>query len=120
MNSYQSKIKKFAEDRKWAQFHNPKDLLLGIVEEVGEIRNVVKWEQDPIKLKEAMVRHREEVEDDLGDILWYLALMANGLDIDLNEAISKVIDSNEIRFPLNETVDRHTNTKLGGIDHKYN
>jgi len=46
MNDFQKQIKKFAEDRNWSQFHNPKDLLLGIVEEIGEIRNIVKWEQD--------------------------------------------------------------------------
>ena len=46
MNDVQKQIKKFAEDRNWSQFHNPKDLLLGIVEEIGEIRNIVKWEQD--------------------------------------------------------------------------
>lgn len=35
MNQYQKQIAKFAEDRNWSQYHNPKDLLLGIVEEVG-------------------------------------------------------------------------------------
>lgn len=42
MNNFQKRIKKYAEDRDWSQFHNPKNLLLGIVEEVGEIRNIVK------------------------------------------------------------------------------
>ena len=44
MNIFQKKIKQFAEERNWGQFHNPKDLLLGIVEEIGELRNIVKWE----------------------------------------------------------------------------
>ncbi len=43
MNKYQKIIKKFAEDRDWNKFHNPKDLLLGVVEEVGELRNIIKW-----------------------------------------------------------------------------
>jgi len=40
MNPYQKQIKKFCEERNWGQFHNPKDLLLGIVEEIGELRNI--------------------------------------------------------------------------------
>lgn len=46
MNKYQKIIKEFSEQRNWDQFHNPKDLLLGIIEEVGEFRNIIKWEQD--------------------------------------------------------------------------
>jgi len=40
MNPYQEEIKKFCEERGWSQFHNPKDILLGIVEGVGELRNM--------------------------------------------------------------------------------
>jgi len=54
----------------------------------------------------------------VGDIYWFLALLANGSDVDMDDAISKVIKRNEKRFPLSETKSRHTNTKLGGIDKK--
>jgi hypothetical protein len=30
MNRFQKEIKKFADDRDWNQFYNPKDLLLGL------------------------------------------------------------------------------------------
>lgn len=119
MNEFQKKIKKFSEDRDWNQFHNPKDLLLGIVEEVGEIRNVVKWEQDINKIKKAIEENKEEVEDNIGDIYWFLALLANESGINMDEAISKVIERNEKRFPLSETKSIHTNTKIGGIDKNF-
>jgi len=54
MNSYQEQIKKFCEERNWNQFHNPKDILLGIVEEVGEFRNIIKWEQNPEIIKKLL------------------------------------------------------------------
>jgi len=119
MNSFQKRIKKFAEDRDWGQFHNPKDLLLGIVEEIGEIRNLVKWEQDINALKKVLVEKKVELEDEIGDIYWFLALLANENDIDLDEAISKVIEKNEARFPVADTKSRHTNIHLGGKDKKY-
>ncbi len=119
MNKYQKTIKKFAKERNWGQFHNPKDLLLGVVEEIGELRNVVKWEQDLTKLREVMVKNKDEVEDGIGDIYWFLALLANGCGVDIDVAIEKTIADNKKRFPLKDTKDRHTNRFLGGKDKKY-
>jgi len=119
MNEFQKKIKKFSEDRDWGQFHNPKDLLLGIVEEIGEIRNIIKWEQDPEKLKKVLSENKEELEDNIGDIYWFLTLLANSGDIDIDEAIDKVIKRNESRFPISDVKSSHTNRYLGGKDKQY-
>jgi dCTP diphosphatase len=119
MNNFQKRIKQYAEDRDWNQFHNPKDLLLGIVEEVGEIRNIVKWEQDINKIKETLEENKEELKDNIGDIYWFLALLANGNDIDMDEAIDEVIQANEKRFPIKEVKSEHTNLYMGGKDKKY-
>ena len=119
MNHFQKKIKKFSEDRDWNQFHNPKDLLLGIIEEVGEIRNIVKWEQNIEKIKKVLEENKEEFEDHIGDIYWFLALLANSSGVNLDEAISKVIDKNKKRFPVLEVKSNHTNRYLGGKDKQY-
>lgn len=119
MNKYQKIIKKFTQDREWSKFHNPKDLLLGIVEEVGELRNIIKWEQDLEKLKKVMVENKKEVEDEVGDIFWFLALLANGCGVDIDEAIEKTIKDNEKRFPVKEIKGKHTNRYLEGKDKKY-
>ncbi len=120
MNSFQKRIKEFSEARNWGQFHNPKDLLLGIVEEVGEIRNLVKWEQDTATLKRVLVENHNEFEDNIGDIYWFLAILANENGVDLDAAIDKVIQKNEKRFPVKDTKSRHTNVYLGGKDKQYN
>ncbi len=119
MNKYQDLIKKFAKDRNWGQFHNPKDLLLGIVEEIGELRNIIKWEQDPDKLRKVLLDNKDGVEDEIGDIFWFLALLANSCGVDINRAIEKTIKDNGKRFPLKKTKNRHTNRYLGGKDGKY-
>ena len=118
MNNYQKIIKKFAKDRDWDQFHNPKDLLLGIVEEIGEIRNLVKWEQDIEKIKKSLLKNKR-LEDDIGDIYWFLALLANGSNIDIDEAVAKVIQKNKKRFPVSKIKSIHTNRYLGGKDGNY-
>jgi dCTP diphosphatase len=119
MNTYQRAINEFSQERDWTKFHNPKDLLLGIVEEVGEIRNLIKWEQDPAVLNKVLNDHRDRLEDDIGDLYWFLALLANSADIDLDEAISKVIAKNRKRFPTKDVASKHTNLFLGGKDGQY-
>lgn len=116
MNQYQEEIKRFCEERNWAQFHNPKDLLLGIVEEVGELRNLVKWEQDPVKLKESLLYNKKAAEDGVGDILWFLSLLANSCNVDFNEAILATIENNKKRFSIEKTKNIHTNTQISGYD----
>jgi len=119
MNDFQKQIKKYAEERNWSQFHNPKDLLLGIVEEIGEIRNLVKWEQDPVVLKKVLTDNKAELQDHIGDIYWFLSLLANGVDIDIDKAIEDVIKNNQQRFPVSEVKSQHTNRYLGGKDKQY-
>lgn len=87
---------------------------------MAEIRNFVKWEQDKEKLKQVLIENKEELEDDIGDIYWFLALLANGADIDIDEAIQKVIDKNEKRFPVSDVKSNHTNVYLGGKDKQHN
>jgi len=113
MNNFQKEIKKFVNARDWSQFFDPKDLLLGIVEEVGEIRNLVKWERDMDKMKLHLSKNKEELEDNIGDIYWFLALLANDNGIDIDKAIGKVIESNRKRFPTERVRGKHTNGKYG-------
>ena len=120
MNKFQERIRKFSEDRDWNQFHNPKDLLLGIVEEVGEIRNLIKWEQDIEILRKVLIENKERLEDEIGDIYWFLALLANGSGVNIDEAIDGVIKKNETRFPVPDVKSHHTNIHLGGKDKQYN
>lgn len=118
MNKYQKQIKSFADKRGWQQFHNPKDLLLGIVEEIGELRNLIKWEQDSEKIRNTLIRKKDDVQDTIGDIYWFLALLANQCQINIDCAISQVIKENRNRFPLSKTKNRHTNIHIGGHNGK--
>lgn len=65
--------------------------MLGIVEEIGELRNIIKWEQDPEKIANILKEKHADVEDGIGDIYWFLALLANQSNVDIDTAISKVI-----------------------------
>jgi len=112
MNNFQKRIAKYNKARNWDQFHNPKDLLLGIVEEVGELRNIIKWEQHPRKIHKILAKNKSEVQDNIGDLYWFLAIIANHAGIDIDEAIDEVIKSNEKRFPVDKSKSPTNNQSL--------
>lgn len=119
MNQYQKEIGKFVKERNWGQFHTPKDLLLGLVEEVGEFRNIIKWVNDPKIIKKLISENKDDVKDAIGDMFWILASLANVCDIDIDEAIKMTIKDNKRRYPVAKTKNDHTNLRLGGYDGKY-
>ena len=113
----QEKIKNFSEERNWkGAFDDPKDYLLGIVEEVGEVRNIVKWISDREIIDRTIKENFDKVEDMIGDLLWFTFMLANRIGVNAKEAIEKVIEKNVQRFPVELTKGKHTNVYAGGID----
>ena len=72
--------------------------LFGIAGEAGSVvSEAKKWFRDGVLLPNLQDRVREE----LGDLLWYIALLARRLDIDLDEVIEQNLTKNsELWLPL--------------------
>lgn len=105
----QKQVKEFVRERNWEQYHVPKELLLGMVEEIGEFRNIIKWERDDEKVLAKIRDNFEETEDFFGDILWELCSLGNYCGVDLSEALDKVIVKHKKRFPVEKFKGKHTN-----------
>lgn len=105
----QKEVEKFLEEREWRKYHTPKELLLGMVEEIGEFRNIIKWEQDEEKILKKIQANSDEVEDFFGDMLWEICSLANYCGVDVSEALDKVIAKHKKRFPVDEVKGKHTN-----------
>lgn len=94
------RMRQFTEARDWAQFHDPKSLVLALVGEVGELAELLQWvphsEQavavgtDPL--------HRRLAEE-MSDVLLYLLRLANVVGVDLAQAAADKLTANEQRFP---------------------
>jgi NTP pyrophosphatase (non-canonical NTP hydrolase) len=55
INKLIEKIKKFNYERDWDQYHNPKDILIALVSEVGELAECYRW----LNEKEISVIHTD-------------------------------------------------------------
>jgi NTP pyrophosphatase (non-canonical NTP hydrolase) len=86
------KIIKFRDDRNWSQFHNPKDLAISISLEAAELLELFQWNNS----QETMENNYQELQDELADILIYCTLMADKLDIDLDEAVKSKLEKNGV------------------------
>lgn len=96
----ENKVIQFRDDRNWAQFHQIKDLLLGLNIEVGELQELYLW-----KSAEQQTRiDPEKIKDELADIAIFLIYISRHHNIDLLEAISAKVDKNAAKYPVEKSL----------------
>lgn len=96
-------IRKFAADRDWDQFHSPRNLVLALVGEVGELAAEFQWvSDDAIDTFLTSPEKRSAVELEMADVLSYLLRLADILQVDLAGALRKKIALNENRYPVDK------------------
>lgn len=79
---------------------------LGLSGEVGEFNDMIKkW---IFHEKELDIEH---LKKELGDILWYAAMMCHAFNWNMNEIMQINIDKLEARFPKGFDVDKANNRK---------
>jgi NTP pyrophosphatase (non-canonical NTP hydrolase) len=50
----------------------------------------------------------EEVSDELADVLYWVILIANDLDIDLKQAVKRKLVKNDKKYPIKKAKGKHT------------
>ena len=93
------KLAKFAQDRDWDKFHSPKNLVMALAGESGELVELFQWltESDSQNLSD---KQKHKVEEEIADIFLYLLRLSAKLDIDLIEAAYSKILINEVKYPI--------------------
>ncbi|AFM64483.1 nucleotide pyrophosphohydrolase [Pseudomonas aeruginosa] len=94
-------LDRFAAERNWAQFHSPKNLVMALTGEVGELSEIFQW-MDEEQSKDA-ARHpdtAQAVQDELADVLMYLVRLASVLGVDLDAAARQKLEQNNRKYPV--------------------
>ena len=91
MEKTRERVRKFRDDRDWSQFHTPENLAKAINIEAGELLEHFLWDNN---------FNKEEVSDELSDILVYCFHMADALGVDIEEIINRKMDKNEAKYPV--------------------
>jgi len=95
------KILKFRNDRDWQKFHNYKDMALGLSLEASEVMEHFQWKNQE-EAEEYLKTHKEDLADELSDVLYWVLLMSHDLGIDLKEALPRKLRKNELKYPLDK------------------
>ncbi|KAL3154866.1 hypothetical protein ABBQ38_011408 [Trebouxia sp. C0009 RCD-2024] len=92
---------KFAIEREWEKFHSPRNLLLALVGEVGELSEIFQWRGDSVApgLVGFSNDDKRHVEEEMSDVLLYLIRMADVCGIDLANAVQRKIQMNAEKYP---------------------
>lgn len=93
----------FAAERGWEKFHTPRNLLLALVGEVGELSELFQWRGDEdarpgLPGWDDVAKTR--VGDELADVLLYLIRLADACEIDLSQAVAAKLQKNATKYPV--------------------
>ena len=95
-----ARLHDFTDERDWKQFHTPRNLVLALVGEVGELAELVQWRTDDEVLALARTPEgRVALSDELADVFTYLVSVADAVGIDLDEAVHAKITKNAVKYP---------------------
>ena len=104
------KLREFAAERDWDQFHSPKNLAMALSVEASELVECFQWlteEQSRALSAQQLAAGTEEI----ADIQLYLIRLADKLDVDIRNAVSDKFKKNEAKYPAD---------KVRGSAKKYN
>lgn len=95
-------IIEFNKERDWDQFHSPENLAKSIAIEAGELLECFQWNSD---------YDLEAVCEELADVVNYCIVMADRLNVDLEDIVLKKLEKNRQKYPVE---------KAKGNSKKYN
>lgn len=91
-------LAQFSEERDWSQYHNPKNLVMALTNEVGELVEHFQW-RSPEESEQLNDQTKEAVRLELADVFIYLVRLADRLDVDLVEASQDKLVINARKYP---------------------
>lgn len=100
LDELRHELRAFAAERNWEPFHTPKNLVMALSGEVGELTDLFQW-LTPEESRRAMEDDSMagDIADELADVVMYLVRLADVLGVDLMAATESKLARNHERFP---------------------
>ena len=101
LEALQQKVIAFRDERDWEQFHQPKDLALGLQVEAAELAELFLWKTRD-ECAEALddKGFRARVEEELADVQIFLLYMAEVTGLSIPEAVMNKLEANGRKYPV--------------------
>ncbi len=93
------KVLAFRDERGWKKYHKEKDLAISISLEANELLENFQWKTS----EEAVAETEENIKEEIADVLIYLIQLADKMEINLEEEVSKKLVKNAVKYPVNNS-----------------
>ena len=93
-------LEEFAGQRNWHQYHSPKNLVMAMSAEAGELTEIFQWMTEQ-QARDAMddPATAKHIEEEIADVLLYLIQIAQTLKVDVNAAVTRKMAMNALKYP---------------------
>ena len=103
LDDLRQRLRGFAAQRDWEQFHTPKNLAMSLAIEAAEIMEHFQWLDVPASREAANDPARlAPIGEELADVLCYAFALANELGLDITTVIRDKMAKNAIKYPAEE------------------
>jgi NTP pyrophosphatase (non-canonical NTP hydrolase) len=94
-------LREFVRERDWSRFHSPKNLAAALSVEASELLEPFTWLDSGARteLDEARLR---AIRHEMADVLAYLVMLADALDVDLPRALIEKMALNRAKYPAHK------------------
>ena len=96
MEEIYQKILEFRDQRDWKQYHKEKDLAISISLEASELLENFQWKSS----EEAISQSKQNIKEEMADILIYLVQLADKMEIDLEKEVIDKLEKNAKKYPI--------------------
>ncbi len=93
INKISEELRKFRDERDWAQFHNPKDLAIALSIEASELLELFLW-------KAAEDADAGKVKEELADVFAYAFMLADKYGLDVSQIMQDKLAKNKLKYPV--------------------
>ena len=94
-------IRTFVRERDWDQYHAPGNLAKSVSIEAAELLECFQWNDQP---REGDLEH---IHEEIADVMIYCIMLANKLNLDLDDIIHDKMRKNSKKYPVEPVSDRH-------------
>ena len=105
-------VRAFCSERDWDQYHNAKDLSIGVCTEASELLQHFRFKSGS-EVEQAMAnpQTKAKIVEEIADVLFFLIRLSQRYEIDLSTALAAKLKTNAIRYPVEKA--RGSNKKYG-------
>ena len=94
-------VQRFANERAWAPYHNPKNLAMGLAVETAELMEHFLWvEGEASRTLVSDPQKRVAIGEELADVACHLMNLSISLGIDLSDAVADKLIKNAKKYPV--------------------